>query len=172
MRPRDVGVLAVLVLTGFLLQVSVLPLVAGGGFAPDLLLVLTVVLVLEHGTRVGLWVAGSAGLLLDLASATLPLGSSMLVLVTLVYLVGLVRPYLAERAELTTAVLAGVAGVVSVLGQAAIAALLSTTAVSPRVVGGSALVVGAFAVLLAPPVLRVVQRTLPVPETLASEVAP
>lgn len=170
MRARRIAVLAALVLTLLLLQVSVLPRVAGGGFVPDLLVVLVVVLALEHGPRTGLWVAGWSGLLLDLSAATLPLGSSMLVLVTIAYLVGLLRPYVAERADLTTAILAGIAGALSSLGQAGTAALLSTQQPpSADVVGWSTLVVGAFAVLLAPPVLVLVRRTLVRPEVLAAE---
>lgn len=171
MTPRDVGVLAALVLTAVLLQVTVLPLVAGGGFAPDLLLVLVVVLVLERGPRTGLLVAGAGGLLLDLSATLVPVGSSMLVLAALAYLLGLLRPYLAERADVTTAALAGAAAVVSVLGHAALVALLSTAATPPvATVAGTALVVGAFAVLLAPPVLVLVRRALPPADPLTSEV--
>lgn len=161
MRARRVSVLVALVLTGLLLQVSILPLVAGGGFTPDLLIVLVVVLSLEQGPRTGLWVAALSGLLADLAATTVPLGSTMLVQVALAYGVGLLRPYLTERADLTTAILAGLAGILAVLGHGGLAALL--TAQQPpaaTVVAWSALVVGAFAVLLAPLVLLVVRRTL------------
>jgi rod shape-determining protein MreD len=171
MRARRVAVLAAMVLTGLLLQVGVLPLVAGGGFVPDLLVVLVVVLTLEHGPRTGLWVAASSGLLIDLATATLPLGASMLVMVGVAYLVGLLRPYLAERADLTTAILAGLAGTVATLGHGALAVLLSTSEPPTFVlVSGSALVVGVFAVLLAPPVLLLVRRTLERPDAAVSEV--
>lgn len=157
--------LGALVLTALLLQVSVLPRVAGGAFVPDLMLVLVVVLALEHGPRTALWVAASGGLLADLANATLPLGSGMLGLVSIAYLLSLLRPYLSERADLTTAVLAGLAGVVAMLGQAALAALLSSQSVpDASVVAGSATVVGAFAVLLAPPVLMLVRRVLTRPD--------
>ena len=172
MRLRRSVVLAALVLTALLLQVSLLPVVAGGAFVPDLVLVLVVVLTLEHGVRTGLWVAASGGLLLDLGSVIVPLGSGMLVLVTVAYLLGLLRPYLSERADLTTAILAGVAGVLSVLGQAAIAALLSEEVVpAVTVVAWSATVVGAFAVLLAPLALIVVRRVLVHPDELAAELA-
>ena len=172
MRTRRLAALAALVLTALLLQLSVLPVIAGGAFVPDLLLVLVVVLTLEHGARTGLWVAASGGLLLDLASVTVPLGSNMLVLVTVAYLLGLLRPYLAERADLTTAILAGVAGALAVLGQAALAALLSEqVAPGASVVAWSVLVVGAFAVLLAPIVLLVVRRVLVHPDELTAELA-
>jgi rod shape-determining protein MreD len=170
MRLRRSAILVAMLVTALLLQISVLPFVAGGGFAPDLLVVIVVVLTLEHGPRTGLWAAGGAGLLLDLATATVPLGSSMLVMVSIAYVLGLLRPYLSERADLTTAILAGILGAVGVLGHAALAAILS--AQEPplmAVVLQSSLVVGVFGVLLAPPVLVVVRRTLLGPELLASE---
>jgi rod shape-determining protein MreD len=161
MRVRRAAVLAALVVTGLLLQVSILPLVAGGGFAPDLLIVLVVVVTLEHGSRTGLWTAAFAGLLADLTATTVPLGSTILVQVTLAYAIGLLRPYLAEPADLTTAVLAGLTGVFAVLGQAGLAALFSAQEPPAfAIVTWSVLVVGAFAILLAPPTLLVVRRAL------------
>lgn len=171
MRARRIAVLAALVLTGLLLQVSILPLVAGGGFTPDLLIVLVVVLTLEQGPRTGLWIAAVSGLLADLTLTTVPLGSTMLVQVALAYVIGLLRPYLSERTDLTTAVLAGLTGVVAVLSHGALAALLSAQEPpAGGVVAWSALVVGAFAILLAPLVLIVVRRTLAGTEASASEV--
>jgi rod shape-determining protein MreD len=171
MRIRRFAVLAALVLTGLLLQVSILPLVAGGGFTPDLLIVLVVVLTLEHGARTGLWVAGLSGLLADLSAATVPIGSTMLVQVTIAYGIGLLRPYLTERADLTTAIVAGLAGVLAVIGHGALAALLTAQEPPPvPVVVWSSLVVGAFAILLAPPTLLTVRRTLAGTEASTSEV--
>jgi rod shape-determining protein MreD len=170
MRLRRLATLAAMILTGLLLQASVLPLIAGGGFVPDLLVVLVVVLTLEHGARTGLWVAGVSGLLLDLSAALVPLGSSMLVLVSVAYILGLLRPYLSERADLTTAILAGLLGALSVLGHAALAALLSEQEPPAlALVLQSALIVGVFAVLLAPPLLILVRRTLVGAEALSAE---
>lgn len=172
MRARRLPVLSALVFTALLLQVSVLPVIAGGAFVPDLVLVLVVVLTLEHGPRTGLWIAAAGGLLTDLGNVAVPLGSGMLVLVALAYILGLLRPYLSERADLTTAILAGVAGVLAVLGQAGLATILSEQAVpDAAVVAWSATVVGAFAVLLTPPVLIVVRRVLVHPDELAAELA-
>lgn len=170
MRARRVAVLAAMLLSGLLLQVSVLPLVAGGGYAPDLLIVLVVVLTLEHGVRTGLWVAGVAGLLVDLSTTTIPLGTSMLVMVTAAYLLGLVRPYLSERADLTTAILAGLTAMLAVVGQWALVALLSEQPPAAGVVTWSAAIAGVFAVLLAPPVLLLVRRVLEHPDVTAAEV--
>jgi len=160
-RPRRIAIGAALVVTGLLLQVTVLPMVAGGGFVPDLLIVLVAVITLEQGARTGLWFAGGAGLLADLASVTVPLGSSILVYASLAYLLGLLRPYVSERADLTTALLTGFVAALSILGHAALAGLLSAQEPPDgQLVVWAVLLVGAFAVLLAPPVLLTVRRTL------------
>jgi rod shape-determining protein MreD len=170
-RPRRTAIGAALVLTSLLLQVAVLPVVAGGGFVPDLLIVLVAVVSLEQRSRTGLWLAGSAGLLADLTSVTVPLGSSILVYASLAYLLGLLRPYVAERADLTTSLLTGLAGVLSVLGHAALAGLLSTqNPPDAQLILWAALLVGAFAVLLAPLVLVIVRRTLGAVDSLAESV--
>ncbi len=172
MRLRRSAIIAVLLLTALLLQVSVLPFVAGGGYVPDLLVVLVIVLTLEHGARSGLWTAGAAGLLVDLSTTTVPLGSSMLVMVSIAYVLGLLRPYLSERADLTTAILSGAFAALGVLGHAALAALLSAQEPPTLdIVMRSSLVVGVFAVLLAPPVLVLVRRTLVAPELSVAELA-
>lgn len=171
MRARRLAVLAALLVSALLLQVSVLPLVAGGGYVPDLLIVLVVVLTLEHGVRTGLWVAGFAGLLVDLNATTVPLGTSMLVMVTVTYVLGLLRPYLSERADLTTAILAGLTAMLAVVGEWALVALLSEQPPAAGVVTWSTLIVGVFAVLLAPPVLLVVRRVLEHPEATLAEVS-
>lgn len=171
MRARRLAVLGTLIVTALLLQVSVLPVLVGGGFVPDLLLVLVVVLTLEQGGRTGLWVAGVSGLLVDLSATTVPLGASMLVMVSIAYLFGLLRPYLSERADLTTALLAGLAGALAVLGHAALAVLLSEQAPpTMTVVGWSALIVGVFGVLFAPPVLVLVRRVLEEPAAVGEVV--
>jgi len=172
MSLRRVAALAALVLTSVLFQVTLLPLIAGGGFIPDLTVVVLVVLTLEAGPRIALWVAGLSGALLDLLAVSVPLGSSILVYATIVYVLGLVRPYLSERADLTTAILAGLAGAVSVVGHAALQVLLGDQPqLASSTVGWGALVVGAFGVLVAPPVLGVVHRLLRATDTVASEFA-
>jgi hypothetical protein len=153
MRARRLAALAALVLTALLLQVSVLPVVAGGGFVPDLLLVLVVVLTLEHGARTGLWVAASGGLLVDLATSPCRSAASMLVLVDGRLPARTAAP-LPRRARGPHDrdprwPRGGARGARS--GRAR--ALLSDEQVAPgaSVVAWSVLVVGAFAVLLAPP---------------------
>jgi len=171
MSVRRSAALIVLLLTSLLLQVTWLPLIAGGGFVPDLLVVVLVVLALEAGPRLALWVAGLGGVVVDLLAVSVPLGSSVLVYATIVYVLGLIRPYLSERADLTTAILAGLAGVVSVAGHAGIQVILADQPlVSAATIGWGALVVGAFAVLLAPPLLIVVRRVLQATDSATSEI--
>jgi rod shape-determining protein MreD len=170
MTIRRAAALAVVLLTSVLLQVTLLPMVSRGGFVPDLVVVVLVVLALEAGARTALWVAGLGGVLVDLLAVSVPLGSSVLVYATVVYLVGLMRPYLAERADLTTAILAGLAGGLSVGGHAALQVLLGDQPqLAAAGVAWGALVVSAFAVLLAPPVLVVVRSVLGATDAATSE---
>jgi rod shape-determining protein MreD len=172
MSMKRSAALIVLLVTSLLLQVTLLPMIAGGGFVPDLLVVVLVVLALEAGPRPALWAAGAGGVLVDLLSVSVPLGSSVLVYATIVYVLGLIRPYLAERADLTTAILAGLAGAISVTGHAGIQIILADQPLlSATTIGWGALVVGAFAVLLAPPVLIIVRRVLRATASAASEIA-
>ena len=167
---RRTAAVGIVLLTAVLLQVTVLPLVAGGGFVPDLVVVVLVVLTLEAGPRPALWAAGLAGVVVDLLAVTVPLGSSVLVYATVVYGLGLLRPYLSERADLTTAILAGLAGVVSMAGHGGLQVILSDQVTpSGGVVGRAAIVVGAFAVLLAPVALSVVRRVLRATDASAGE---
>jgi rod shape-determining protein MreD len=170
MNVRRTAAVGIVLLTAVLLQVTVLPLVAGGGFVPDLVIVVLVVLALEAGSRPALWAAGLAGVVVDLLAVTVPLGSSVLVYATVVYGLGLLRPYLSERADLTTAILAGLAGVVSMAGHGGLQVILSDQVTpSGGVVGRAAIVVGAFAVLLAPVALSVVRRVLRATDASAGE---
>jgi rod shape-determining protein MreD len=170
MSLRRTAAVGVVLLTAVLLQVTVLPLVAGGGFVPDLVAVVLVVLTLEAGPRLALWAAGFAGVVVDLLAVTVPLGSSVLVYATVVYGLGLLRPYLSERADLTTAILAGFAGVVSMMGHGGLQVILSDQTTLPgSVVWRAAIVVGAFAVLLAPVALGIVRRVLRATDVSAAE---
>ena len=170
MSLRRAAALVVVLLTAVLLQVSVLPMALGGGFVPDLLVVVLVVIALEVGPRAGLWAAALAGLIIDLLAATVPIGSSVLVYATIVYGVGLLRPYFSERSDLTTAILAGLSGVVSMAAYGGLQVLLSDQpTLSASAVGRAAIVIGAFAVLLAPVVLISVRHVLRATDTSASE---
>jgi rod shape-determining protein MreD len=153
--------LTALLLTALILQVSLVPLVVRGGFMPDLVLVVVVMVSLESGARPGLRTAAVGGLLVDLTAATVPVGTSVVVYATVAYVVAVTRPYLSEQAALTTALLAGALGAAGTLLRGGLQVILTTQDPPPaRLVGWSALVVGAFAVLLAPLVRAVVRRIL------------
>jgi rod shape-determining protein MreD len=143
--------LGLLLVTVLLLQVSVLPLAVRGAFVPDLVVVLVALVALERGPRSGLWLAASGGLLVDLLADGVAVGSSMIAYGLVAYLLGLLRPYLTDGADVATAVLAGFGAAVSVAVHGALRGLL-TTQLPPdgALVLSSALVVGAFGVLSAP----------------------
>jgi rod shape-determining protein MreD len=168
---RRAAALGLLLLTAVLLQVTLLPRVSRGGYVPDLVIVVLVVLALEDGPRSALWMSGLGGALIDLRSVAVPLGSTVLVYASLVYLVGLLRPYLAERADLSTAFLGGLAGALSIAGQAALQVLLGDQPpLAMAAIAWGGLSVGALAVLLTAPVLVVVRRVLAATEVAGSEI--
>jgi rod shape-determining protein MreD len=143
------------------MQVSLLPLAMRGGFIPDLLLVVVVVIALEGGARTALWTAAVAGLVVDLAATTVPLGSSVIVHVTVAYLVIAIRPLVSDRSDLGTSLLAGLLCAFGAIQAGLLQGLLSAQDAPPvRLIGWSALIAGAFAILLAPPALAVVRRVL------------
>jgi len=148
---RRILSLGLLLLTVLLVQVTLLPLAVRGAFVPDLVVVLVALIALERGPRSGLWFAASGGLLVDLLADGVAAGSSIIAYGLVAYLLGLIRPYLSDGAEVATSVLAGIGAAVSVAVHGALGALL-TTQVPPdgALVLSSALVVGAFGVLAAP----------------------
>jgi len=170
MSLRRSAALGVVLLTAVLLQVTLLPLLSGGGFVPDLVVVVLVVLTLEAGPRAALWAAGSTGLLVNLLAVSVPLGSSIIVYATCVVILILLRLYLAEREDLMTAVLAGAVAATSMAAHGGIRMLLTDQPTFPAsTVAWGALIVGAFAVLLAPAVLVVVRRVLAATDVAGTE---
>jgi rod shape-determining protein MreD len=161
MRARRLAVFAALLLTVLLVQVTVLPMVLGGGFVPDLVVVLVAIIALEVGTRSALWLAAAGGLLVDLLAVSIPLGASVIVYASTAYLLGLLRPFLSERADLTSALLVGAASSVSVVLSGALLGLLSARVTTTgTLLLSSALLAGAIAVLVAPLLLLLVRRAL------------
>lgn len=161
MRSRRLAVFSALLLTATLAQVTILPMVLGGGFVPDLVAVLVAIVALEVGTRSALWLAAAGGVLVDLLSVSIPLASSVIVYASIAYLLGMLRPYLSERAGLTTALLIGGASGAAVMFSGALVALLSAqVTTSGSLVASSALLAGAVGVLVAPLLLAVVRRAL------------
>jgi len=158
---RRTVALAALLLTVTLLQVTVLPLLLRTGFVTDLVVVVIVLVTLEEGGSIGLRVAAVGGLLVDLLATGVPLGSTMVVYATICIAVNLIRPYLSERAELATALIAGAAAGASVLLAGGLQTLLSEQGALPAgLVTSGALVVAALGVLVTPPLAVLVRRGL------------
>jgi rod shape-determining protein MreD len=153
--------LAALLLTATLLQVTVLPLLLRTGFVADLVVIVVVLVTLEEGGSIGLRVAAAGGLLVDLLASGVPLGSTMMVYATIAVAVNTIRPYLSERADLATALIAGVAAGTSVLLAGGLQTLLSEQGDLPAgLVTSGALVVAALGVLVTPPMMVLVRRSL------------
>jgi rod shape-determining protein MreD len=153
--------LALLLLTVTLVQVSVLPGLLRTDFVADLVVLVVVLVTLEEGAALGLRTAAVGGLLIDLLASTLPIGSTILVYGLIAYLVGIVRPYLGERAAIATALLAGGAAGLSVLLAGGLQTLLSEGSGAPvGLTPSGALVVASMGALLTPPMLRLVRRSL------------
>jgi rod shape-determining protein MreD len=158
---RRTVALALLLITVTLLQVSVLPLLLRTGFVADLVVIVVVLVTLEEGGGIGLRVAAAGGLLVDLLASSVPLGSTMVVYATLAYGVSVIRPYLSERADLATALIAGAAAGCSVLLAGGLQTLLSEQGGLPTgLVTSGAIVVAALGVLVTPLMLRLVRRSL------------
>jgi rod shape-determining protein MreD len=158
---RRVVALSALLLTVTLLQVTVLPLLLRTGFVADLVVIVVVLVTLEEGGSIGLRVAAVGGLFVDLLAAAVPLGSTMVVYGVICVAVNLIRPYLSERAGLATALIAGAAAGVSVLLAGGLQALLSEQGSLPAgLVTSGALVVAALGVLVTPPLMVLVRRSL------------
>jgi rod shape-determining protein MreD len=158
---RRMSALTVLLVTVALLQVSVLPLILRTGFVADLVVIVVVLVTLEEGGGLGLRVAAAGGILVDLLASSIPLGSTLVVYATLAYAVSFIRPYLSERAELATALIAGAAAGTSVLLAGGLQTLLSEQGGLPAgLITSGALVVAALGVLVTPPMLLLVRRSL------------
>jgi rod shape-determining protein MreD len=158
---RRTFALAVLLLTVTLLQVTVLPLLLRTGFVADLVVIVVVLVTLEEGGSIGLRVAAAGGILVDLLATSVPLGSTMVVYAIICVAVNLIRPYLSERAELATALIAGVAAGASVMIAGGLQTLLSEQGALPAgLVTSGALVVAALGVLVTPPMTVLVRRSL------------
>ncbi len=82
--------LPLLALLMVILQTTVMPYLAIGEAAPDLVFLLVVFLAMQRSTTVGIWTAFGAGLLQDIAAGG-PLGLNAVLLIGLAYLAGQAR---------------------------------------------------------------------------------
>lgn len=153
------GLVVTLVLaTAALLQTAFLPLLALGGFRPDLLLLLTVAFALRDGAATGTRVGFAAGLLTDLLLQQSAVGLSALVYVGIGYTVGAVRPYLAQGSVTAPLLLAFLSGLIGTAGYGLLSRLMGDQRFTVELVTSASLFVAFLNTLLAPPVLALVRR--------------
>lgn len=149
------GLMAVLLLTAVVLQLTVLPLFGLPGATPDIVAVTVIGLGFVGGPVRGSVAGFSAGLLLDLAPpADGLLGLSAVVLVVVGYLAGLLGQ--TERSPLAAVGLTGLLTGGIVLGFALVGGVVADPRVSWDRVPGLLLTQVAYAVVLAPFVLALV----------------
>jgi rod shape-determining protein MreD len=149
------GLMALLVLTAVLVQLTVLPLLGLPGATPDLVAVTVIGLGLVGGPVRGTIAGFAAGLLLDLLPpADGVLGLSAVLLVVVGYLAGLLGQ--SERSPLSSVLLTGVLTGGIVLGYALVGGVVADPRVSWERVPGLLLTQVAYAVVLAPFVLALI----------------
>jgi rod shape-determining protein MreD len=151
------GLVALLLATALLLQTALLPLVALGGFRPDLPLLVVVAFALRDGAATGVRVGFTAGLLTDLLLQGSAVGVTALIFVAVGYAVGIARPYLSPESITAPLVLSFAAGLVGTAGYGVVARLLGDARFTAQLVVSASLFVAFFNTLLAPPVLGMVR---------------
>lgn len=149
------GLMALLVLTAVLVQLTVLPLLGLPGATPDLIAVTVIGLGLVGGPVRGTIAGFAAGLLLDLLPpADGVLGLSAVLLVVVGYLAGLLGQ--TERSPLSSVLLTGVLCGGIVIGYALVGGVVADPRVSWERVPGLLLTQVLYAVVLAPFVLALI----------------
>lgn len=104
---KRTAVFFLVVLTAVILQSSVLARITLFGVAPDLILIVVIVLGLVEGSLAGAIAGFGGGLLRDFLLEG-PMGLTGLAYLTVGYVVGLVRPYVPEDSVVTPVVAVGV----------------------------------------------------------------
>lgn len=151
-------VVSLVLVTAAVLQTSVLPFLAPGGFRPDLLLLVTIAFALRDGVLTGLRVGFAAGILADLLLNESPVGLTALVFVGVGYAVGMARPYLAPDSFTAPVIMSGVGTLLGVGGYGILTAVLAEEPTSMALLTEASLVTALYAVLLAPIAIGVVSR--------------
>jgi rod shape-determining protein MreD len=152
-----VGLVALLLATAVLLQTALLPLVAFGGFRPDLPLLVVIGFALRDGAATGVRVGFAAGLLTDLLLQGSAVGVSALVFVVVGYLVGIARPYLSPESVTAPLALSFAASLVGTAAYGTIARLLGDARFTLQLVVAASLFVAFANTLLSPVVIGTVR---------------
>jgi len=149
------GLMALLVLTAVIVQLTVLPLLGLPGSTPDLVALTVIGLGFVGGPVRGTVAGFAAGLLIDLLPpADGLLGLTAVLLVTIGYLAGLLGQ--TERSPLSSVLLAGLLSGGVVLGYALVGGVVADPRVSWERVPGLLLTQVGYAVVLAPFVLALI----------------
>lgn len=151
-------VVGLVLVTAALLQTAFLPLIALGGFRPDLLLLVTAVFALQDGPATGARVGFAAGLLTDLLLQQSAVGLSALVYVGIGYTVGVVRPFLAHGSVTAPLLLAFLSGLIGTAGYGVLSRLMGDQRFTVALVTSASFFVAFLNTLLAPLVLGLVER--------------
>ncbi len=151
-------VVGLLLVTAGLLETSLFPFLALGGFRPDVLLLVVLAIGLRDGALAGLRVGFAAGLLSDLMVAEAPVGLAALVYTGIGFTVGLARPYLAPDSITAPVILAFLSGLIGTAGYGFLAFLLSDDRITAALLVQSSLAVALYNTLLAPIVIGTVTR--------------
>lgn len=151
-------VVGLVLVTAAILQTAFLPMIALGGFRPDLLLLVTTIFALHDGPATGTRVGFAAGLLTDLLLQQSAVGLSALVYVAIGYTIGVVRPYLAPGSVTAPLLLAFLSGLVGTAGYGVLSRLMGDQRFTVALVTSASLFVAFLNTLLAPVVIGLVRR--------------
>ncbi|HEX2027473.1 MAG TPA: rod shape-determining protein MreD [Nitriliruptorales bacterium] len=164
------AVIGLLLFSAAVLQTALFPHLAIAGYRPDLLLLVTAAFALHDGASTGVLVGFTAGVVTDLLLVQPSLGLSTVVLVSVGYAVGLVRPYLAIGSVTAPVAIAFASGVAGTAGYGLLSRLLGDPRFTLELVAQASLMVGLYNTVLAPPAFVLVggltgrfppQRTAP-----------
>lgn len=147
-------VLSLLVVTAAVVQTAVLPLVAIGGFRPDLLLLLAIAFAVHDGAEAGVRIGFANGLVTDLLLETSAVGVAALTYAMVGYLVGIARPYLAPNSMTAPLLLAFGGSTIGAVALGALGSFLGDGTTDIGLIITVALFVGVVHTLLVPVVLR------------------
>lgn len=155
-----VTLLGLLLLAMAVAQTSLLPLFGLTVLRPDLLLLVVVAVALHDGPLSGLRVGFAAGLLTDLLVLQSPVGMAALIVTTIGFAIGTLRPYLAPDSVTAPLLVALAATFVGTFGFGVLVRLLGEDRASPAVLLQGSATVALASTLVAPFVLRGVHRLL------------
>lgn len=150
-------VVGLVLVTTALMQTSLVPFLALGGYRPDLLLLVTIAFALREGLLPGLRIGFVAGLLSDLLRNQSPVGLTALVFVGVVYAIGIARPYLATESLTAPLLLASFGTLLGVGGYGVLGSVMGESPFSFDAIVQASIVSAVYATLLAPFVFAIVR---------------